>query len=175
MLYVLNVCNISNEKNVGDTPEQLRRSLIEEFGNVYENYGLARLKGLIVGLLLAYDEPQSLDDIAEKLGRSKGPISQTVRELALGGLVRKTNGASARRDYYEADPDLFYNNFRRNMRTVVKNRTTAEFFLGELDRIGDGDDGLRANLEHMRAFYALMEDFYARFAEEWDDAKPTAR
>jgi DNA-binding transcriptional regulator GbsR (MarR family) len=155
--------------------DQLRRSLIEEFGNIYENYGLARLKGLIVGLLLAYDEPQSLDAMAEKLGRSKGPISQTVRELALAGLVRKVDGEHARRDYYAADADLFYNNFRRNMRTVVKNRTTAEYFLGELDRIGDDAEGLRANLEHMRAFYALMEDFYARFEEEWDRAKPTSR
>jgi DNA-binding transcriptional regulator GbsR (MarR family) len=159
---------------VSDT-DQLRRSLVEEFGNIYENYGLARLKGLIVGLLLAYDKPQSLDDMAEKLGRSKGPISQTVRELALAGLVRKTDGEHARRDYYAADADLFYNNFRRNMRTVVKNRTTAEYFLGELDRIGDDAEGLRANLEHMRAFYALMEDFYARFEEEWDRAKPTSR
>jgi DNA-binding transcriptional regulator GbsR (MarR family) len=155
--------------------DQLRRSLVEEFGNIYENYGLARLKGLIVGLLLAYDEPQSLDAMAEKLGRSKGPISQTVRELALAGLVRKVDGEHARRDYYAADADLFYNNFRRNMRTVVKNRTTAEYFLGELDRIGDDAEGLRANLEHMRAFYALMEDFYARFEEEWDRAKPTSR
>ena len=160
---------------MGDSVDQLRRSLVEEFGNIYENYGLARLKGLIVGLLLAYDEPQSLDDMAEKLGRSKGPISQTVRELALAGLVRKVDGEHARRDYYAADADLFYNNFRRNMRTVVKNRTTAEYFLGELDRIGDEDDGLRANLDHMRAFYALMEDFYARFEEEWDRAKPTSR
>ena len=155
--------------------DQLRRSLVEEFGNIYENYGLARLKGLIVGLLLAYDEPLSLDDMAENLGRSKGPISQTVRELALAGLVRKVDGEHARRDYYAADADLFYNNFRRNMRTVVKNRTTAEYFLGELDRIGDDADGLRANLEHMRAFYALMEDFYARFEEEWDRAKPNSR
>jgi len=160
---------------VGDSVDQLRRSLVEEFGNIYENYGLARLKGLIVGLLLAYDEPLSLDDMAEKLGRSKGPISQTVRELALAGLVRKVEGEHARRDYYAADTDLFYNNFRRNMRTVVKNRTTAEYFLGELARMGDDADGLRANLEHMRAFYALMEDFYARFEQEWDRAKPTSR
>jgi DNA-binding transcriptional regulator GbsR (MarR family) len=160
---------------VGDSVDQLRRSFVEEFGNIYENYGLARLKGLIVGLLLAYDEPLSLDDMAEKLGRSKGPISQTVRELALAGLVRKVEGEHARRDYYAADADLFYNNFRRNMRTVVKNRTTAEYFLGELDRVGDTADGLRANLEHMRAFYALMEDFYARFEEEWDRAKPNSR
>ena len=159
---------------MGDT-EQLRRSLVEEFGNIYENYGLSRLKGLLVGLVVAHDGPLSLDDMAERLGRSKGPISQTARELALAGLIRKVEGPEVRRDYYDADPDLFLNNFRRNMRTVVKNRTTAEFFLGQLDTLGDGQDGsLREHLTHMRAFYALMEDVYARFEEEWAEAKPTA-
>ena len=150
--------------------DQLRGSLIEEFGNIYENYGLARLKGLIVGLVLAHEEPLSLDDMAEKLGRSKGPISQTVRELALAGLVRKVDGEHVRRDYYVADPALFYNNFRRNMRTVVKNRTTAEFFLAELEGLDEGET-LRIRFEHMRAFYALMEEFYGRFSEEWKEAK----
>lgn len=152
--------------------DHLRRSLVEEFGNIYETYGLPRLKGLLVGLVLAYEQPLSLDDMAEKLGRSKGPISQTVRELALAGILRKVNGHHPRRDYYTADPDLFLNNFRRNMRTVVKNRAAAEYFLGELERIPEDAPGLRANLEHMRAFYALMEQFYARFEAAWEEVKP---
>jgi DNA-binding transcriptional regulator GbsR (MarR family) len=153
--------------------DRLRRALVEEFGNIYESYGLSRLKGLIVGLVLAYDGPLSLDDMAERLGRSKGPISQTARELALTGLIRKVEGPEVRRDYYDADPDLFLNNFRRNMRTVVKNRTTAAFFLGQLDALdGDEDGPLREHLAHMHAFYALMEQFYARFEEAWAEARP---
>jgi len=158
--------------NVPDVTDHLRRSLVEEFGNIYETYGLPRLNGLLVGLVLAYEEPLSLGDMAEKLGRSKGPISQTVRELALAGILRKVDGAHARRDYYTADPDLFLNNFRRNMRTVVKNRSAAEYFLGELGRSTEEAPALRANLEHMRAFYALMEQFYARFESAWEEAKP---
>lgn len=157
---------------MGDATDQLRRSLVEEFGNIYENYGLPRLNGLIVGLLLAHAEPLSLDEMAEHLGRSKGPISQSVRDLSLAGLARKVDGEHARRDYYVADPDLFLNNFRRNMRTVVKNRTAAEFFLSELDRHETDDAALRANLERMRAFYGLMEEVYAGFETAWEQAQP---
>lgn len=63
----------------------LKSDLIERFGDIYETYGLQRLKGLLVGLLLTHDEPLSLDDMVERLGRSKGPISTTVRELLPGG------------------------------------------------------------------------------------------
>jgi HTH-type transcriptional regulator, glycine betaine synthesis regulator len=157
---------------VSDQLDKLRRGLTEEFGNIYENYGLARLKGLVVGLLLAHDEPLSLDDIAAHLGRSKGPISQTVRELSLAGLIRKRAGDNTRRDYYVADADLFLTNFRRNMRTVAKNRNAAQTFLRELDRLPEDDAYLRHNLEQMHAFYSLMEDFYGRFEEAWQQAKP---
>lgn len=176
MPYVWSVLNFPNDENVPDALDALRRRLIEAFGNLYESYGLARLKGLLVGALLARDEPQSLDELAARLGRSKGPLSQALRELALAGLVQKADGPHARRDYYTADPDLFLNNFRRNMLTVAKNRTTAEHFLAELGRIEGNDEaaGLRASLEHMRAFYTLMEDFYARFEQEWAHAKPAA-
>jgi len=160
---------------MSDPLDRLRRALTEEFGNIYETYGLARLKGLIVGLLLAHEEPLSLDDITEKLGRSKGPISQTVRELTLAGLIHKTEGDNSRRDYYVADADLFLNNFRRNMRTVAKNRSAAEYFLAELDRMPEDDEGLRHNLEQMRAFYALMGDFYGRFEEQWQTVRPNGK
>ena len=155
--------------------DRLRSGLVEEFGAIYEGYGLNRLKGLVVGLLVAHEEPLSLDDIAGRLGRSKGPISQTVRELALSGIVRKAGGESARRDYYTSDPDLFLHNFRRNMETVRRNRVAAERFLSELAAVPDAPAGVRHHLEHMRAFYALMEGFYARFEEEWARAKPNGR
>jgi len=152
--------------------DHLRNALVEEFGNLYEDYGLPRLKGLLVGLLVGHAEPLSLDDMAEKLGRSKGPISQAIRELALAGMVRKATGEQTRRDYYVADPDLFLNNFRRNMRTVARNRSTAEFFLDALGRLEQEPPGVRAQMEKMQAFYALMEGFYARFEAAWDEQKP---
>ena len=152
------------------SPQQ--RDLVEEFGSIYETYGLQRLKGLLVGLLLTQPEALSLDDMAELLARSKGPISTAIRDLASIGLVRKVNGAHARRDYYAAHPDLFLNNFKHNLAIVRKNRRTAEQFLKEMQEAdADGNATAIGNLEEMHAFYALMERFYQDFAQEWDRAK----
>jgi HTH-type transcriptional regulator, glycine betaine synthesis regulator len=157
---------------MGQPLTKLQQDLVEEFGRIYEAYGLKRLTGLIVGLLLNQREPVSLDDIVEHLNRSKGPISQAVRELADAGLIRKVNGPENRRDYYEAHPDIFYNNFKFNMATVRKNRRTAEQFLREMKESDEvAHQGSIGNLEHMMAFYSLMEAFYERFSVEWEQQR----
>jgi DNA-binding transcriptional regulator GbsR (MarR family) len=157
-------------------PSPVERELIQEFGNIYESYGLKRLEGLIVGLLLTQDAPVSLDDMVERLGHSKGPISVSVRRLADIGLVRKVNGPVNRRNYYAAHPDIFYNNFQFNMATVRRNRSLAENFLMRI-RAEDavGSEETIANLEHMKAFYRLMEAFYQDFSEQWQKVKRQRR
>lgn len=150
----------------------IEHDLIEEFGNLYEGYGLKRLQGLIVGLLVTQTEPVSLDDMVEALGHSKGPISIAVRRLADIGLARKVNGPVNRRNYYTAHPDIFYNNFKFNMATVRKNRALAERFLARLEQEGAEDcGGTMAHLEHMHAFYQLMESFYQDFSQQWERVK----
>lgn len=146
--------------------------LIDEFGNIYESYGLKRLQGLIVGLLLTQDKPVSLDDMVELLGHSKGPISIAVRRIDDIGLARKVNGPVNRRNYYTAHPDLFLNNFKFNMATVRRNRELAERFLSRIRAEGaSGREETVRNLEHMQAFYELMESFYQDFADKWSDIK----
>lgn len=150
----------------------LQQELIVEFGNIYENYGFQRIKGLIVGLLLTQNEAVSLDDIVEQLGRSKGPISTAVRELAQVGVLRKVGGPDNRKDYYTTHQDLFFNNFLHNMTAVRKNRRTAEQFLQDLEASDQPDMAImKRNLEHMKAFYTLMESFYKNFSEEWGKAR----
>ena len=147
------------------TPAQ--RDLVNEFGSIYEQYGFQRLKGLLVGLLFVQPDALSLDDIADQLSRSKGPISMAVRDLAAAGLLRKVDGDNSRRDYYAIHPDLFLNNFKNNMSIVRKNRRTAEQFLSEMEGDAAHAEALR-NLERMRAFYTLMESFFHDFAERWE-------
>jgi DNA-binding transcriptional regulator GbsR (MarR family) len=157
-------------------PSPVERDLIEEFGNLYEAYGLKRLQGLIVGLLLTQTKPVSLDDMVDLLSHSKGPISIAVRRLADIGVVRKVNGPVNRRNYYQAHPDIFYNNFKFNMATVRRNRALAERFLMRLEAEGaDERAGTIEHLEHMRAFYQLMESFYQDFSEQWERVKRRRR
>lgn len=152
------------------------RKFVEEFGSIYESYGLKRLEGLLVGLLLTLDDPASLDDMVELLDRSKGPISVAARRLADIGVIRKVGGPVNRRSYYAAHPDIFHNNFKFNMATVRRNRRVAEQFLEGLER-GEATNRahLKENLEHMHAFYSLMESFYQDFSERWEKEKRRRR
>jgi DNA-binding transcriptional regulator GbsR (MarR family) len=153
-------------------PSPTEEDLIQEFGNLYESYGLKRLEGLIVGLLLTQDEPVSLDGMVTLLGHSKGPISIAVRRLDDIGLVKKVNGPVNRRNYYAAHPDIFYNNFQFNMATVRKNRQMAERFLARLEEEEEnGQAETVENLKHMRLFYQLMESFYQDFSAQWRKVK----
>ncbi|MDX9760101.1 MAG: winged helix DNA-binding protein [Bacteroidota bacterium] len=148
------------------TPTQLQSEFVESFGNLYAAYGWKRLDGLIIGLLLARACTMSLDEICAALGRSKGPISESVRQLAAKGLVRKMAGGENRRDYYAIDPEVFHHNHLLNMQTVRRNRAIAEQFLAR--QHGEAElEGMRRNLRRMLAFYTLMEQFYHDFSAQW--------
>ena len=153
-------------------PSATEEDLIQEFGNLYETYGLKRLEGLIVGLLLTQEEPVSLDDMVQLLNHSKGPISVAVRRLDDIGLIKKVNGPVNRRNYYAAHPDIFYNNFKFNMATVRKNREIAERFLDRIEEEeASGQEKTVENLKHMQLFYRHMEAFYQDFSEKWSQVK----
>ncbi len=142
------------------TPTPVEQELIEEFGNLY------------VGAVWRQTQPVGLAGMVTLLDHSKGPISVSVRRLADIGLVRKVNGPVNRRNYYAAHPDIFYNNFKFNMATVRKNRALAERFLTRLEaEDAEHCDGTLENLEHMRAFYRLMESFYRDFSRQWERVK----
>jgi DNA-binding transcriptional regulator GbsR (MarR family) len=149
---------------------ELQREFVEAFGNLYAAYGWKRLDGLIIGLLMARAETLSLDDICDALGRSKGPISESVRQLAEKGLIRKMPGRENRKAYYASDPDMFYHNHLRNMEVVRKNRLMAEQYLS---RCGEAETatGMCENLRSMHIFYTLMESFYSDFAIRWSEEK----
>ncbi|MBR9978030.1 MAG: MarR family transcriptional regulator [Bacteroidetes bacterium] len=145
---------------------QLQREFAETLGNLYAGYGWKRLDGLIIGLLLAKSTQLSLDDISRELNRSKGPISESVRQLTAKRLLRKAAGPENRRDYYVIDPEIFHHNHLLNMQVVHRNRMVAEDFLSR-DTGEAMPDGMRGNLRTMHAFYTLMERFYSDFSVRW--------
>lgn len=151
----------------------VERNLIEEFGTTYESRGLRRLEGLIVGTLLTREDPVSLDDMVEILGRSKGPISVSVRRLDDMDLVRKVEGPNSRRNYYVSHPNVFFNSFAElNMSAVRKRRDLAKRFLARIEAEEEGTGKTLESLRHMKAFYDLLESFLEDFAERWWEAGP---
>lgn len=148
----------------------LKREMIQRFGDAYKAFGLNKLMGNVVALLLFSHQPLSLDELCSELGRSKGPVSQIVRRLRDRKLIRKVwDTENSRKDYYEIEPEIFENAFLNNF-SLIKNNTKIA---GMLKKKADTSDHqnieiVQKRLLEMEAFYLLMEKHFSNFLNEWE-------
>jgi DNA-binding transcriptional regulator GbsR (MarR family) len=85
-----------------DIKQQLEeKHFIEDIGLFFEQMGMPRMAGRILGVLLV-SEPaaQSITDIAQTLQASKSSISIMSRLLVENGLIERVASPLPRRDYY---------------------------------------------------------------------------
>jgi DNA-binding transcriptional regulator GbsR (MarR family) len=83
------------------TPVLEEKHFIEDIGLFFEQIGMPRMAGRILGVLLISDPPaQSITELAEKLQASKSAISIMARLLVENGLVERVASPIPRRDYY---------------------------------------------------------------------------
>lgn len=148
--------------------ERIRRHIVQEFGEAYRAFGLNRLMGHIVALLLFSPTPLSLDDIAKQLRKSKGPVSQITRRLRDKNIIRKVWVPGSRKDYYDIDPDSFEHAFRNNLALIRNNHRIARDIASDLKRNSDPTlDTFRQRVDEMERFYALMDTHFQRFLDDW--------
>ena len=77
------------------------KHFIEDIGLFFEQMGMPRMAGRILGALLISDPPQqSINELADKLQASKSSISIMSRLLVENGLIEKAPSTVPRRDYY---------------------------------------------------------------------------
>src|SRR5512147_713514 len=82
-----------------------QRHFIEDTGLFFEQMGMPRMAGRILGVLLISDPPaQSITEISEKLKASKSSVSIMARLLVEDGLVERVASPVPRRDYYRFKP-----------------------------------------------------------------------
>jgi DNA-binding transcriptional regulator GbsR (MarR family) len=153
--------------------DKIKKEIIQRFGEAYKAFGLNKLMGHIVALLIYSPEPMSLDEISLQLDRSKGPVSQIVRRLRDRKLIRKVWAPeNNRKDYYEIEPEIFENAFRNNLE-LIKNNTRIAKYLRQrvIDLDKEGTDILHSRIDEMELFYSLMEKNYRNFLAEWIDER----
>lgn len=74
---------------------------IEDIGLFFEQMGMPRMAGRILGALLISDPPaQSITELSEKLKASKSAISIMARLLVEDGLIERVASPVPRRDFY---------------------------------------------------------------------------
>jgi len=73
---------------------------IESMGRYFESYGIPRIGGRILGLLLVAHEPLSAEEIASILKVSRGSVSTNFRLLLTSALAEKVTFPGDRTTYF---------------------------------------------------------------------------
>jgi DNA-binding transcriptional regulator GbsR (MarR family) len=80
---------------------------VVQWGEMGTAWSVNRSVAQIHALLYVSDEPLTAEDIAERLGMARSNVSTSLRELLGWSLVRRVHTIGDRRDYYEAEADMF--------------------------------------------------------------------
>ncbi|MFN7035193.1 MAG: GbsR/MarR family transcriptional regulator, partial [Bellilinea sp.] len=97
---------VSDETDSGDSTPPISGDLstlsqfIENMGLHFEEYGIPRIGGKILGLLLIASRPVSPEEMAELLQVSRSSISTNLRTLMMAGLADRVSVPGERSDYY---------------------------------------------------------------------------
>ena len=154
-------------KNSEQAEEQ---RFVEEVGIVFEQTGLPRMAGRILGWLLISDPPhQSTDELADALMASKGSISTMTRHLIYFGLIERLSLTGVRHDYFRLRSDAWQHMIRRGLVDEIKMiRQVAE---RGLELLADKTSLTRKWLEEMRDVYTFLEQEFPALLERWEETR----
>ncbi|GHC10423.1 hypothetical protein GCM10007047_29710 [Cerasicoccus arenae] len=87
--------------------EQAREDFVRQWGAMGSAWGINRTMAMIHALLMTNPEPMNTDQIMEKIQISRGNANANLRELVGWGLLRPVAVMGERKDYYEAEKDVW--------------------------------------------------------------------
>jgi len=87
--------------------EQAQDMFLEKINQICREFGLNHVMAQLYAILYFSSSPLSLDEMADRLKISKGSVSINIRALERYGATKKVWVKQTRRDYYEAETDVF--------------------------------------------------------------------
>jgi DNA-binding transcriptional regulator GbsR (MarR family) len=143
------------------------KQFAEEVGIVFEQTGMPRMAGRILGWLLIADPPhQSTEQITKALMASKGSISTMTRLLIQIGLIERLSLPGVRHDYFRLRSDAWQHMIGRGLTEEIKMvRQLAE---RGLELLGDKTPVTKNWLEEMRDVYTFLEREFPTLLERWE-------
>lgn len=87
--------------------EHARLRVADMIGSIMEFWGFKRNMGRLWGMLYLHDRAMSAEELRGLLAASAGTISTTLQELQKWKVVRKAWVPGERRDYYEAETNIW--------------------------------------------------------------------
>jgi DNA-binding transcriptional regulator GbsR (MarR family) len=144
------------------------RQFIESMGVFFERYGVSRIGGRILGLLMVAERELTLDDIAGALGVSRASVSTNARFLTLYGMAQLVTRPGDRRDYYRLPPDTWAHAMEAEVEATLEMRRIAERGLAAAQV---ADTAATAHLEELIAYCDLILEDRRVTLEHWRERK----
>lgn len=144
----------------------------DEIGVFFEDNGLPRMSGRVLGWLLVCDPPhQSAEEIAAALQASRSSISMAMQLLQRNGAVERYAMPGSRRTYYRLTPGFWLREAEEKAAIAAKWRKLADRGLSIL---ADRSDEGRQRLQEMHDMYAFLEEEYMRLRDTWYERQAAA-
>lgn len=129
---------------------------IEDMGLFFEQMGMTRMAGKVIGALLISDPPsQSLTDLSAKLKASKGSISTTTRMLIEQGLVDRVATSLPRQTCYRFRPGGWTNYMQDWLGLMSELHSITE---RGLELMSDKNEETRERLLEAHDLFSIMEE-----------------
>lgn len=132
-----------------------QKHFIEDISLFFEQMGLPRMAGRILGVLLIADPPeQSNTDLGEILQASKSSISTNARLLTETSLIERVPSPVPRRVYYRFKPGGWVVFMRQRLKLYASLHQIAE---QGLEVLRDKPPEIRERLQEAHDMFSLIE------------------
>jgi len=153
------------------TPEISK--FIENVGMYFENTGLPRIGGRILGLLMISHGPLSAENIETLLRVSRGSISTNMRILIASGLVEKTSVTGDRTTFYVFPETALEQRMAVGIQSALAFKKVSEQGLAALST----EDYARHHLKNAIEWSDMLVEAFQDAITEWRtrQGSPTER
>jgi DNA-binding transcriptional regulator GbsR (MarR family) len=149
-----------------DRLKQAREEFVAQWGALGTQWGINRTMAQVHALLMTAPQPLSTDEVMEELTISRGNAHTNLKELVAWGLVRIVVKKGDRREYFEAEKDVW-----KIFTTVARERKRREIdpALAVLRKCAEDSEGIdtpegKAFNEQMRQLEEFV-DFGSKMSD----------
>jgi len=134
-----------------DRLKQAREEFVAQWGALGTQWGINRTMAQVHALLMTAPQALSTDEVMEELSISRGNAHTNLKELVAWGLVRIVVKKGDRREYFEAEKDVW-----KIFTTVARERKRREIdpALAVLRKCAEDSEGIET--AEGRAFHQQM-------------------
>jgi DNA-binding transcriptional regulator GbsR (MarR family) len=138
---------------------------IENLAQYFESFGIPRIGGRILGLLLVSSEPLSAEDISTTLKVSRGSVSTNIRFALQVGLAEKVSFPGDRITYYSF-PET---GLEKTLAVEVQGVSIMKRFVEQGLNALPAEDAARSRLDALNEWADFLLDVWQKALIEWQE------